>query len=251
MTVVLSVVGPITTIIFDADPVSATAVTIANCIWLLMIVLTVSCVRNSLTYSEEILADLTQDLIDSEGELLAAQAEEKRIRKELATLLHGSVQSRLLTAAALLSQDPSATPNAQLDDALINVAGLLFDNPVEDLGLRAGLQLVAEPWQILMDVTITVEASVSDTQASILLSQIVQEALANAFRHGDAKSVYVDVRRNSNQITMTIEDDGTFSQGRIQPGLGTAIFDSLAPGQWELIGNAQGGARLTVTTLET
>jgi len=251
MTVVLTVVGPITAFIFDADAVSAAAVTIANCIWLLLIVLTVSCVRNSLTYSEEILADLKQDLVESEVELFAAQAEEKRIRMELATLLHGSVQSRLLTAAALLSQDPSTNPNPQLDDALINVAGLLFDNPVEDLGLRAGLKLAAEPWQILMDVTITVEESVSDTQSSILLSQIVQEALANAFRHGNARSVHVDVRRNNNETTMTIEDDGTFSQGRIRPGLGTAIFDSLAPGQWELIGNAQGGARLTVTTLET
>lgn len=251
MTVVLSVVGPITAFIFDADPVSAVAVTIANCIWLLLIFLTVSCVRNSLTYSEEILADLKQDLVESEVELFAARAEEKRIRMELATLLHGSVQSRLLTAAALLSQDPSTNPNPQVDDALVNVAGLLFDSPSKNLGLRSGLELAAEPWQILMDVTFSIGADVSDTAASVPFIHIAQEALANSFRHGKARAVHIDISRGADQTTMTIVDDGTFTPERSEPGLGTALLESLAPGRWQLTASPQGGARLSVTAKET
>jgi len=251
MTVVLAVVGPITSVIFDPDPASATAVTIANCIWLLSIVLTVSCVKNSLTYSEEILADLQQDLLESEVELLAAQNEERRIRMELATLLHGSVQSRLLTAAALLSQNPSNTPNPEVEAALVNVAGLLFDSPVEDLGLRSGMELAAEPWRVLMDISISIGPEVSDTVESVPLVHIAQEALANAFRHGSASSVRITINGDARHATMTVVDNGAFDPRRSQPGLGSALLDSLASGRWELTQSEQGGGCLTVTTLET
>lgn len=247
MTVVLSVVGPITSIIFDSDPVSASAVTIANCIWLLTIVLMVSFVNNSVTYSEEILEDLKQDLVDSEVELLAAQTEEKRIRRELATLLHGSVQSRLLSAAALMSQDPSTIANSQVEDALVNVPALLFESPAKNLGLRTGLALAAEPWQILMEIKISIGTDVSDTAGSNEFVQISQEALANSFRHGRASSVHIDIVHDAHQTTMTVKDNGEFAQDRIQPGLGSALFDSLAPGRWKLTTDPQDGALLTVT----
>jgi len=248
MAVVLSVVGPITSIIFDADPVSASAVTIANCIWLLAIVLTVSFVKNSLTYSEEIIGDLKRDLLDSEIELLAAQTEERRIRMELATLLHGSVQSRLLSAAAIMSQDPSTTANRQVEDALANIPELLFASSDKPLGLRSGLRLAAEPWQILMEIRITIGTDVSDTDGSNEFVKIAQEAMANSFRHGRASSVHIDIFSDAYQTTMTVSDNGEFAQGRVQPGLGSALLDSLAPGRWKLTANTQSGALLTVTT---
>jgi hypothetical protein len=248
MAVVLSVVGPITSIIFDSDPVSASAVTIANCIWLLVIVLTVSFVNNSLTYSEEIIGDLKKDLVDSEVDLLAAQTEERRVRMELATLLHGSVQSRLLSAAALMSQDPSTIANPEVEDALVNIPALLFESPAKNLGLRAGLELAAEPWQILMDIEITIETDVSDTAGSNEFVHIAQEALANSFRHGRASSVHIDIFPNAHQTTMMVKDNGEFAQGCLQPGLGSALLDTLAPGRWKLTANTEGGALLTVTT---
>lgn len=245
MTVVLSVVGPITAIIFDPDARESAPVTLANCLWLTSIVVAVSFIRISLTSSEEILEELRKDVQSSEVELLATQREEQRIRSQLAARLHGSVQSRLLTAAALLDQPSDGSPRGRVDDALANIAELLDDPGPTVSGLRAGLDFIADPWQPLMSVTIAVDDDVLDEPGSAVLMTIAQEALSNAFRHGGAGSVSIHVSAEGSSLCMTVIDDGTFPDGLIEPGLGSALMDSLVPLGWHLGRHTEGGAILT------
>jgi two-component system sensor histidine kinase UhpB len=61
-----------------------------------------------------------------------------------------------------------------------------------------------------------------DGHCEITLYRLVQEALSNALRHGDPRSVAITVRIDEDQpsrIRVAVEDDGT-GTARIEPGLG-------------------------------
>lgn len=247
MAIVLSFIGPVTSFFFDPNFVEAVPVTIANCLWLLTIVITISFIRNSLTYSEEILDELQRDVAQSEVALLAAQKEEQRIRIELATLLHGSVQSRLLTAAAIMSQPDVSNRGVQITDALNNVTEILNAKEHVHTSLRSSLNLVADPWEPLMDIEISVDPDVSDSRDIHVFVHIAQEALSNSFRHGNARRVNIAIRSHPRETVMTIIDDGIFHTDQ-QSGLGTALIDSLAPGKWTRTSSSDGGCELTVVT---
>ncbi|MCF8528002.1 MAG: hypothetical protein K9G80_10905, partial [Candidatus Nanopelagicales bacterium] len=137
------------------------------------------------------------------------------------------------------------SPRGRLDDALANIAELLDDPGPNVSGVRAGLDFIADPWQPLMSVTIAVDDDVLDEPDSAVLMTIAQEALSNAFRHGGAGSVSIHVSAEDSSLCMTVIDDGTFPDGLIEPGLGSALLDSLAPLGWHLGRHAGGGAILT------
>jgi two-component sensor histidine kinase len=74
----------------------------------------------------------------------------------------------------------------------------------------------------------------------------IEEALANAYRHGQATKVSVLLNPLDSQLLeCTITDNGVGLSGYKRDGLGSALFEAIAPGNWSRELGADGvGTRL-------
>lgn len=238
MALVVILTGPVASMIFDdrAWPAGLSLV-LVNSIWLPLLAVGAGFVVAVVRSSEDVLADLRDQVSDVEVEALAAHDERERLRRELATRLHGSVQSRLLAAAAV--PRVGALPDGMLDD-LVNALGAGDVNETLDLRLAR----VARPWTALMQVHMSLGAELPDALDDAIV-RVVEEGLANAYRHGNASTATVTVDRDGNHCRVVIADDGVGLAEGARPGLGSAVLDSLAPTTWSLDA-LPSGTRLTV-----
>ena len=227
MVVVVLLTGPVASVIFDdrAWPAGVSLV-LVNSIWLPLLAVGAGFVVAVMRSSEEVLADLRDQVSDVEVEALAAHDERERLRRELATRLHGSVQSRLLAAAAL--PRAGTLPDSTLNDL---VEALGDGEGLESLDVR--LDRIARPWAALMQVHISIGPETAGGLDDAIV-RVVEEGLANAYRHGHASSATVTVDGDGTQCRVVIADDGVGVAEGARPGLGSAVLDSLAPSAWSL-----------------
>ncbi|WP_345739298.1 ATP-binding protein, partial [Aeromonas taiwanensis] len=84
-------------------------------------------------------------------------------------------------------------------------------------------------------------------QVATTLFRVVQEALTNAARHGDADTVWLNIEKEDHGVRIDIRDDGQRAE-RIREGNGiTGMRERLAAlhGQLELARTDAGGMHLT------
>lgn len=175
-----------------------------------------------------------------------------------AQVLHGEVQSRLLASALAIERlDPVADSNELL--AMLVDTRLLLTAPFEeeavvarsDLSLKAEVKRKASLWQGIVQVSLTFDGAIDDLGNSIAhnAGRVVEEAIANAVRHGKAKKVDVTVYRGSHGINISVSDDGVrhISTGTddVRRGMGTTLFEAVSDGAWTM-SRRDGGTVLTV-----
>jgi two-component system, NarL family, sensor histidine kinase UhpB len=172
----------------------------------------------ALEQSREELARLSASII------WAREAERRRVARELHDELGQRLSVLKLDLAALLAQPVSPWPDGAarvqqlasgVDEALAATRRLASDlRPamLDDLGLNAALEWLAEGWSRRTGITITldgdlVEDSLSEAGA-ITVYRIVQEALTNVTRHAQAAHAHIDLRRDGHELVVVVEDDG-------------------------------------------
>ena len=72
-----------------------------------------------------------------------------------------------------------------------------------------------------------------DENLSQDIGNVINEAIANSFRHGAASKVDVKIKSEGKDIVIEVVDDGS-GLGKGKPGLGTDTFSSLAGVSWKL-----------------
>lgn len=235
--------GPIASLVFDPRPWPAgAALVVANTIWLPLLVIGIGFVSASLRASELVLHDLVALVSEDELAAMVAQDEHERLRRELASQLHGSVQSRLLAASA-----------APLDAEALSVwvdgliAASWSQRTLQSLDER--LAAILGQWSALMNITMEPWMLSSDGKDDAIV-RLIEEAVANAFRHGRATHVRIAIGAESDDIVVTVCDNGIGVAAEVTPGIGSAVFTTVAPGAWELVTDQAGTtltARLTLT----
>ena len=144
----------------------------------------------------------------------------------MAEAIHG-LQSRLYAARAV----PGAT---------VDISDLL--DPVQDgRSPTAIVDAVIAPWASLMQVHGPEIPGDLTAAQSHDAARIIQEALANAYRHGQARTCTVDVSTVNGDVEIVVTDDGRGLDPGRQPGLGSSIIDSATRGRWTLVERAAGG----------
>lgn len=208
-------------------------------------------------------AVLAVDPIMEDGPIQAAD----RVRQEIAETLHGHVQTTLLVAAervrscarSLEGVDPVMALELQqvfsmLEEVRehdIRMLSHRLHPGLISVGLRAALLSLIRSWKPTIEVRLEVSPSVAaaDTPVNnqipqdvcLTLYRIVEEGIANAFRHGHAQTVSVALWDDITGIGVSIQDDGEgFPPARLQRGLGLSTLAarvSQMGGQWHLINN--------------
>jgi len=201
----------------------------------------------------EILERFRLDTDDARIRQLANARQLAHVTRQAARDLHGSVQTRLISCAVAIEQASRSGDIAQFRHALETSIAIL-DSPLPDhaddpsASIREEVHRMCAPWEGLCSFTWEIEPELGQIRGPLAIAagRIVEEAVANACRHGLAESVRIQVRRiDGPAISFRIDDDGAGPSGG-QPGLGTAMLAGISRGQVELSARPEGGSRLCV-----
>jgi len=168
------------------------------------------------------------------------------IAREAAQHIHGTVQTRLVSAAGAIEQAAAAEDEELLRLAVAQAAQTL-NTPLESAGaddeetLAAAITRSASAWGGLLEVDISIDPTVRGLTGSVAASagRLVEEALSNAYRHGHAGHVTVQVTPAPSGVAIRIADDGT--SGPENPaGVGTALMQQLTAGRVHFTATSEG-----------
>lgn len=196
-------------------------------------------------------ADALEEEVDARTvEALAMDRELVRVSRLLAQYVHGTLQSHLLaTAYALENADLVHGGSA----GVLQRAWSAFESDVAahamPTTLAGEVERRASLWSGFMEVGIEVGSSVGAIPSAVIadVGRVVEEALSNAHKHGDARAVSVVVERvDDSVLQICVTDDGS-GPADVHPGMGSAWLDFVAPDAWSLTPGPGGrGASVTV-----
>lgn len=241
-------VGLFAALLFQSDPLADnSAAMLANAIWMPVLIFMAGVAVSAVRSGDEVIQQLRDRVTTTQARTAAQEAETARIRKEVATALHGTVQSQLLASAAGMNQPRIAelmtrSPQEGLEAALSAIE--TADAGVIDVVER--LERISSSWGSLMQVSITGVESVQGSGQEKSVIRVVEEALANAYRHGHAGIVDASISASEIGVVIRIVDDGDGPPAEIRPGLGSALLESLAPGAWSLVRSTNDRTMLSV-----
>lgn len=228
LVLLIIVTGPVASQVFDPRPWPAgLALVVANTIWLPLLAIGIGFVSASLRASEHVLDDLVALVSEDQLAAIVAQDEHERLRRELASQLHGSVQSRLLAASA--APLDAETLSVWVDGLVAAPWSLRTSQSLDER-----LATILGQWSALMNITMEPWMLSTDHNDDAIV-RLIEEAVANAFRHGRATHVRIAVLEESDNILVTVRDDGVGVEADVTPGIGSAVFTTVAPGAWELL----------------
>lgn len=177
-----------------------------------------------------------------------AQAARTRARalalREAAKELHGTVQTRLIACASAIELAAAAGDVSAYEQALGEGLGILEGAQEPAHGsVAARLDALASSWGALCDISITMDPLlVVDVPGDVV--RVVEEAIGNAYRHGEASRIVVDIAPVDGDIRVTVVDNGR-GPGGGSPGLGSDLLARATGGRHELAPGAAGGSVLT------
>ena len=224
--------------------------TVGAAAWAAAVVLGCAAAGSGLAGERDMADALEKELDDRTVDALAIDRELVRVSRVLAQYVHGTLQSHLLaTAYALENVDEAPGSTAQV----LGRAREAFETDVAmapapatlagEIGRRTAL------WDGFMDVSVEVLPVPRPVPPAVIADagRVVEEALSNAHKHGDARTVTVRAEMVADTLLhLCITDDGA-GPGEVRPGMGSARLDFIASDAWSLIPGPGGrGARLTV-----
>ena len=197
---------------------------------------------------------------------MVADRERRRIGQEL----HDSVCQHL-TGTALAAQSlrdrlehRSAVEVHEADkvidyieqgiDLSRNLARGFFAPELDAEGLAFALQSLAsnmtERFQVPCAFSGEESVRVADSNAATQLYRIAQEAVMNAIKHADPKSIHIALQRWGSDVTLKVEDDGIGLPSRLpEPqGLGLRLMShgaALLGAEFNVSSNPGGGTTVT------
>lgn len=172
------------------------------------------------------------------------------VLKEAAQVLHGSLQTKL-TAAALALTLGGQHANEETMLRSLEQARQALDDPFPtavttqpcDYTLHEALEGVTRPWSGLCRIEIDTSGCPPDHPLTHSCALLVQEAVTNAIRHGQARHITIRLVAIDHALAVSVQDDGQIVTPPTK-GLGTHFIDDIAS-EWTRQESSQGGSVLT------
>ena len=175
------------------------------------------------------------DLQELSSRLLRAQENERRsLARELHDEIGQSLSAILMeTESAVCAEDPTETSDhlrsirtlaERTANEVRDLALLLRPSMLDDFGLVPALNWHARETAKRTGLKIAVaacdEADELPDEHTTCIYRLVQEAVNNAARHGNARTVEVTVKRENASVLLTVRDDGIGFDTRFVRGIG-------------------------------
>ncbi len=204
-------------------------------------------------------------------------ASEESLRKRIAELLHGRVQTRLLVVWHRLGEIQKL-PNTEMDRARsltedvrneidqireqeVREASHLLHPSIVSLGLVPAVRSLAASFESAFSISIEVAPDLTrlddpvgnqiPESVRLLAYRVLEEGLNNIYKHAQATKVEISLGADSEHyIGIELRDNGRgFEMGQLKPGLGLiSIADrvGVAGGRWQISSEVGGGTTLRV-----
>ncbi len=183
----------------------------------------------------DMLDQLEGERLESTRRVLSAQEGERlRVAQELHDEV-GQTLTGVLLGLARLSRDAppglaqslrqlTETTRASIEDVR-RIAQRLRPEPLEDLGLAGALMALSrrtrEQSELQIECEIPAELTPQPPECELVIYRVAQEAMTNAVRHAQARSVRVVLRAHPKRLTLSVRDDGRGLRDRRPEGGGT------------------------------
>lgn len=182
---------------------------------------------------------------------LLIQADENA-RRDIAKLLHDSVQSKLVVSATKLdqlSEKAPATLARELKDLIgdlekirsldVRTASRTLSPDIEIMGLEKCLEELANVYANTMSVKLQLKGLTGQVESKMGLAiyRICEQGLLNALTHGSAKTCLVTLWIEGNWVRLELENDGAKLETVANPAQGSAVIDAWVAsfeGDWSL-----------------
>nr|QOV09082.1 hypothetical protein HULAa32G3_00002 [uncultured Actinomycetes bacterium] len=173
-------------------------------------------------------------------------------RRNLSWLLHGPIQSALVSSAIKLQKSNLSTADAhKLNEDIAQAVSHIQGGYRRNNNFDEALMQLRGIWSRIVDI----EVSVSDDARSRLeldqtlsgsLAQVLVEAVSNAKKHGQASHVSVEIEIDAaDNLVCSIYNNGSTISENAQDGLGSTLFDELCL-SWQRV-NTENGVTLIAT----
>ena len=207
--------------------------------WRLAFICVVSFIMN-LFENEAAVEQFISELIDTHKiDKMLADQEILRVKQDIARYLHGNLQSRVMALG--LSLNVREIKDQVSMDSALSLSQSLLDSPfseflaAEDHSLFDEVSFHATKWDGLLNIHVNIE--VAESQLSQIQKRAVgsalEEACANALRHGLAKKVEINIYQDGLGVTVAVLDDG-IGPRNTPPGLGSRLYNAVATRGWSL-----------------
>ena len=213
---------------------------VTNAIWLAIVILAVGLISAFIDGQKAELEFIKSQLTSTEVSAILVKREEARVSRELAKYLHGTIQSRLMASAIEVERAGRSGDTKAIKREISKAYKTLklpdeayFSAPEENLADE--LKKVSAKWNDLMVIKISISKGASKLSGifSQDIGNVINEALANAFRHGEATQVAVKITQSGKNVLVNVSDNGS-GPAKGKPGLGSETFTSLAGTSWKL-----------------
>jgi signal transduction histidine kinase len=193
--------------------------------------------ENSIELLKEILSEhALSNMI--EGGLAAST------QSDFAQYLHSEVQSQLMACKLLLLKAAESEFTVMSPEVTQKVLSRLelLKQPYEKQPDRipfARLQEFRNTWQGLANIEFNLPMELSQVSRNgEIISQLIEELIVNAIRHGKAKNITVSASVSDGRCVISVLDDGRLKSTK-KSGLGSTLFEVFAP-DWKLVATPQG-----------
>ncbi len=169
--------------------------------------------------------------------------------RHLASFLHNSLQSELLSIAGQLEEAAISNDREKSAEILQRVSSLINRSFIDDFQKFAEsplerLETVRKSWSGILEIEIDIpEAALALPARNASLVQTIEEFAANSYRHGKATQITVIAVENAIGLHLTLKSNGS-KKVSTKRGLGSEWLDQIAIGSWKMQSN------LTGTSLE-
>ncbi len=222
------------------DPIGQVVVAVQTPITVVLIAMGVEAVRDR----QQVLAAL-QARIDAEAaDLRRRDGAASRDARRLSLFVHHSVQSELSALAIQVREAASTRDPATMEEVRCSALERLQRLEALDAHAppwlrhedgRERIDQVVDAWTGILDVTMELPADpLCRADQWHLAAQVIEEGLANAARHGEARTVRVCGTVEAGALVLRLADDGVAAHtaGQALAGLGSQWLDRVAPGEW-------------------
>lgn len=185
---------------------------------------------------------------------------QESLRKEMAHILHGSVQNKLIVLMHQLSELENTASKDEvrsgihqlherlaqvLDEDIRSVSHRLYPSIVRQ-GLIPAIESLADHFESVLSIELNMDENFEQLErknrqltpemSRLAFYRITEEALTNILKHAQATKVFIDLYLTSDNILrLSIRDNGKgFSPGAKTCGLGMSIMQDYA----ELMGGS-------------
>lgn len=166
-----------------------------------------------------------------------ATLERRAAENSVASVIHNTVQARLLAAALQLETAAMTNDDARaamaLEDARSALDSATTNQPTAPRNVEDRLASIARAWQGIIEVEIIDSDVVFMSASAKLALDAIEECVANAARHASATQIEVSLRKGERSLEVIVRDNGHPFEPHAGAGMGTDWMQRVTRGRLE------------------